>query len=92
MARALKPLKTMAAPREVLVDMNLRGSWRSLGCYDLDDCDIDVVLDAAEALVLNHKGAAGIGKLRITTACGLKLPLMYWSEATGWEDSRHVAR
>jgi hypothetical protein len=72
--------------------MNVSGSWRSLGCFDLDVCDIDAVLDAAEALVINHKGRPGVGKLRITLSDGTKLPLMYWSQTTGWEESRHVVR
>jgi hypothetical protein len=92
MAKDLTVLKAMKEPREVLVEMNVKGSWRSLGCFDLDHCDIDFVLDAAEVLVLNHKGAAGIGKLRITTSCALKVALMYWCQAKGWEDSRHVVR
>jgi len=80
-------------PREVLVDMNTAGSWRGLGCYDMNTCDIDAVLDAAETLVRNHKGLAeGAGKLRIATADGLKTPLMYWNPSEGWTEAPFLAR
>ena len=79
--------------RKVGVDMNLAGSWKSLGTFNLDDCDIDAVLDAAEVIVTNQASGGTTGKLRITDAMQTPpLVLQYWSHDKGWEDSRHVAR
>ena len=74
------------ATRKVGVDMNLAGSWRSLGVFDLDAADIDAVLDAAETLVVNQSDH---GKLRVTDAAQPDKPvLMYWSAADGWTENR----
>lgn len=85
----MSKLPPLFSPREVLLDMNTKGSWRSLGCYHRDQCDIDKVLEAAETLVKSHKDANGNGKLRITTSDGAKVPLMYWDERNGWTETRH---
>ncbi len=81
-------LSPLFSPRKVGVDMNVSGAWRGLGVFDLDKCDIDAVLDAAETLVTNQTGT---GKLRITLPDSTKLPLMYWDQRTGiWEETRHA--
>lgn len=77
-------------PRRVCLDMNISGAWRSLGVFDLDVCDSDAVLDAAETLVINNAGQAGKGKLRITLVEQPKTVLMYWSQDAGWQESRHA--
>jgi hypothetical protein len=80
-------LKNMRV-RKVSLDMNTSGAWRGLGVFDLDKCDLDGVLDAAETLVSNQTTT---GKLRVTLADSCKLPLMYWDQKTGrWEESRHA--
>lgn len=72
--------------KKIGVDMNLAGSWRSLGVFDLDKADTDAVLDAAETLVVNQSAT---GKLRITDAeLPYKPVLMYWSAAEGWTENR----
>lgn len=75
--------------RKVQVDMNLAGAWKGLGTFDLDECDTDAVLDAAETLVINQSGGAR-GKLRITDAMEPSRPvLMYWTQDDGWYEARH---
>lgn len=80
------PKLNTKATRKLGLDMNLAGSWRSLGVFDLDKADIDAVLDAAETLVVNQSAS---GKLRITDAeKSWKPVLMYWSAADGWTENR----
>lgn len=83
-------LPQLFTPRQVALDMNVTGAWRALGSYDLDECNFEKVLDAAELLVKSQMGRKDIGKLRITSNDGEKKVLMYWSAATGWEE-RHRA-
>jgi hypothetical protein len=86
-ADLLTPLTT----RKVGVDMNLAGAWRTLGTFNLDECDIDAVLDAAETLVRNQAVGAKNGKLRVTDASlDFKPVLMYWTEAKSWDVARHA--
>lgn len=71
--------------------MNLSGGWRALGVFDLDQCDIDSVLDAAETLVVNQSSGAKTGKLRITDDMQPHKPvLMYWDQTNGWKEARHA--
>lgn len=80
------PKLNTEATKKVGVDMNLAGSWRSLGVFDLEKADIDAVLDAAETLVVNQSDN---GKLRITDAqLPYKPVLMYWTAAEGWYENR----
>jgi hypothetical protein len=84
-------IDTIKPTRKVCVDMNVAGAWKSLGTFDLDECDSDAVLDAAETLVVNQAGGGKTGKLRITDAQHFSHPvLMYWTEADGWYEAPHA--
>jgi hypothetical protein len=82
--------KVLKPTRKVSLHMNVSGSWKDLGTFDLDQCDIDAVLDAGEALVINQCIGKG-GKLKVCDAMDPSKPvLMYWSQADSWVEARHA--
>lgn len=82
----------LPAPRHFALELNVSGGWRRLLKFDLDACDADAVLDAAELLaessLENEGGRKGV-QMRLQ-ALPAEIPLMYWDKDKGWEESRHA--
>jgi hypothetical protein len=79
-------------PRKVALDLNVRGAWRRVLSFDLDQCDAQDMLDAAELLakssIENETSRKGVS-MRLQ-ALPADIPLMYWDKDKGWEESRHA--
>lgn len=84
--------KPLPEPRKVALDINASGAWRHVLSFDLDQCDADTVLDAAEVLAkssMQHATARKGVSMRLR-ALPAEIPLMYWDKDKGWEESRHA--